>query len=151
MVTGDSGCEAYTAIAWGVGLSHERSDIAGAESSYSLESNMCAVPTYAFATPVLGGQLALSMASAIGRVQASVDDVAYDRQQGYNDVLPSATLRWNSGVNNYLAYAQGEIPIGTYDPLRLANFGMGTGVSTREGATHISIRRPATNSRWSPA
>src|SRR5213076_1905342 len=35
--TGDSGHEAYTAIAWGVGLSHERSDIAGAESFHSLE------------------------------------------------------------------------------------------------------------------
>jgi len=41
VVTGDSGCEAYTAIALGVGLSHERSDVAGAESFYSLESNMC--------------------------------------------------------------------------------------------------------------
>ena len=41
MVTGDSGCEAYTAIAWGVGLSHERSYIAGAEGFYSLEGNMC--------------------------------------------------------------------------------------------------------------
>ena len=41
MATGDSGCEAYTAIAWGVGLTHERSDIAGAESLYSLEGNMC--------------------------------------------------------------------------------------------------------------
>src|SRR4030095_9966292 len=41
VVTGDSGCEAYTAIAWGVGLSHERSDIAGAESFHSLEGNMC--------------------------------------------------------------------------------------------------------------
>ena len=41
MATGDSGCEAYTAIAWGVGLSHETSDIAGAESFYSLEGNMC--------------------------------------------------------------------------------------------------------------
>src|SRR5438445_10037124 len=39
VATGDSGCEAYTAIAWGVGLSHERSDIAGAESFYSLEGN----------------------------------------------------------------------------------------------------------------
>src|SRR6266478_2984608 len=38
---GDSGREAYTAIAWGVGLSHERSDIAGAESFHSLEGNMC--------------------------------------------------------------------------------------------------------------
>jgi len=41
VATGDSGCEAYTAIAWGVGLSHERSYIAGAESFYSLEGNMC--------------------------------------------------------------------------------------------------------------
>ena len=37
MATGDSGREAYTAIAWGVGLSHERSDIAGAEGFHSLE------------------------------------------------------------------------------------------------------------------
>ncbi len=41
MATGDSGCEAYTAIARGVGLSHERSDIAGAEGFYSPEGNMC--------------------------------------------------------------------------------------------------------------
>ena len=41
MTTGDSGCEAYTAIAWGVGLSHERSDIAGAEGFHSLEGNIC--------------------------------------------------------------------------------------------------------------
>jgi hypothetical protein len=38
---GDSGREAYTAIAWGVGLSHERSDIAGAEGFHLLEGNMC--------------------------------------------------------------------------------------------------------------
>jgi hypothetical protein len=42
---GDSGREAYTAIAWGLGLSHERSDIAGAESFYSLEGNMCGTTT----------------------------------------------------------------------------------------------------------
>ena len=41
VVTGDGGCEAYTAIAWGVGLSHERSYIAGAEGFHSLEGNMC--------------------------------------------------------------------------------------------------------------
>src|SRR5437868_13323703 len=41
VATGDSGCEAYTAIAWGVGLSLVRSDIAGAEGFHSLEGNMC--------------------------------------------------------------------------------------------------------------
>jgi hypothetical protein len=45
VTTGDSGCEAYTAIAWGVGLSHERSDIEEAESFYSLEGNMCGTVT----------------------------------------------------------------------------------------------------------
>jgi hypothetical protein len=41
VATGDSGCEAYTAIAWGVGLSLVRSDVAGAEGFHSLEGNMC--------------------------------------------------------------------------------------------------------------
>jgi hypothetical protein len=41
VATGDSGREAYTAIAWGVGLSHERLDIAGAEGFHSPEGNMC--------------------------------------------------------------------------------------------------------------
>jgi hypothetical protein len=41
VITGDSDDEAYTAIAWGVGLSPVRSDIAGAESFHSLEGNMC--------------------------------------------------------------------------------------------------------------
>jgi hypothetical protein len=45
VTAGDSGCEAYTAIAWGVGLSHERSDIAGAEGFHSLEGNMCGTAT----------------------------------------------------------------------------------------------------------
>jgi hypothetical protein len=41
VVNGDVGCEAYTAIAWGVGLSHEKLDIAAAEGFHSLEGNMC--------------------------------------------------------------------------------------------------------------
>ena len=45
MATGDGGCEAYTAIAWGVGLSLERSDIAGAEGFHSPEGNMCGTAT----------------------------------------------------------------------------------------------------------
>src|SRR4051812_24879694 len=61
---GDSGHEAYTAIAWGVGLSHETSDIAGAEGFHSLEGNMCgtdmrgadALPGQML-TDLIGGQL----------------------------------------------------------------------------------------------
>ena len=52
VATGDSGCEAYTAIAWGVGLSHERSDIAGAEGFHSLEGNDTNSPNAGIAVDV---------------------------------------------------------------------------------------------------
>src|SRR5437588_13127043 len=63
LFTGDSGCEAYTAIAWGVGLSHERSDIAGAESLHSLEGNMCGT--------VMRGADALPGSKATSRAKGS--------------------------------------------------------------------------------
>jgi hypothetical protein len=63
VVTGDGGCEAYTAIAWGVGLSHERSDIAGAEGFYSLEGNMCGT--------VMRGAVALPGSKATSRAKGS--------------------------------------------------------------------------------
>jgi hypothetical protein len=52
-MTGDSGCEAYTAIAWGVGLSHERSDIAGAEGFLRSKAT-CAAPLCDVLTPCRG-------------------------------------------------------------------------------------------------
>jgi hypothetical protein len=63
VTTGDSGREAYTAIAWGVGLSHERSDIAGAEGFHSLEGNMCGT--------VLRGADALPGSKATSRAKGS--------------------------------------------------------------------------------
>ena len=63
VATGDSGCEAYTAIAWGVGLSHERSDVAGAEGFYSLEGNMCGT--------VMRGADALPGSKATSRAKGS--------------------------------------------------------------------------------
>jgi hypothetical protein len=40
-VEGDDHGEAYTVIVWGVGLSHERLEIAGAEAVATAEGNMC--------------------------------------------------------------------------------------------------------------
>jgi hypothetical protein len=65
VATGDSGCEAYTAIAWGVGLSHERSDIAGAEGFHSLEGNMCG--TAMRGADALPGSKATSRAKGLHR------------------------------------------------------------------------------------
>src|SRR5215831_13112512 len=60
---GDSGREAYTAIAWGVGLSPERSDIAGAEGFHSLEGNMCGT--------AMRGAVALPGSKATSRAKGS--------------------------------------------------------------------------------
>jgi hypothetical protein len=74
VVTGDGGCEAYTATAQGVGLSHERSDIAGAESFYSLESNMCG--TAMRGADALPGSKATSRAEGTHR---NLGDLGSDR------------------------------------------------------------------------
>jgi hypothetical protein len=99
-------------------------------------------PSYVFATPVLGGQLALSMGGAVGRssgdlagtltvsalgASATRQGEINDARYGVSDLYPQATLRWNSGVNNWMTYAMGDIPLGTYDSSRLANLGIGHG------------------------
>jgi hypothetical protein len=100
------------------------------------------VPTYTFATPVLGGQLALGMMAVTGRMKADVDATLTgsvgpfgftrsgsfgDSVSGFGDLYPQATMRWNLGVHNFMAYATGDIPVGAYDPTRLANLGIGHG------------------------
>jgi hypothetical protein len=101
-----------------------------------------ASPTYVFATPVLGGQLALSLAGATGRSIAALNGTLTvsvpgatatkqgtieDGRDGFADLYPQATLRWNNGVNNWMVYGMGDIPVGTYDSARLANFSIGHG------------------------
>src|SRR5947199_2641331 len=67
--TGDGGCEEKTAIAWGVGLSLVRSDIAGAESFHSLEGNMCGI--------AMRGADALPGSKATSRAKGSYRNLGY--------------------------------------------------------------------------
>ena len=53
VVTGDSGCEAYTAVAWGVGLSHERS-ISQGQRVFTRSKATCAAPLREVLTPCRG-------------------------------------------------------------------------------------------------
>ena len=46
---------------------------------------------------------------------------------GFGDLYPQAILRWNNGVNNWMAYATGDIPVGAYNSTNLANIGIGHG------------------------
>jgi hypothetical protein len=120
-------------------------------------------PTYTFATPVLGGQLSVGVASLFGKVSASIagtltavagsivatrSGVLQDSLTSYGDVVPTVTLRWNQGVNNYMVYATGDIPAGDYSATRLANLGIGHGAVD---AYTYSIRRRETSSRPRPA
>jgi hypothetical protein len=99
-------------------------------------------PTYTFATPVLGGQLAIGVTGIFGRSAASINGTLTasvgplvatrmgsigDSLTSVGDLYPMVTLKWNAGVHNFMTYATGDIPVGAYDPTRLANIGIGHG------------------------
>ena len=99
-------------------------------------------PSYVFASPVLGGQLAVGMAgtfgnnstslngtltTAVGSLAATRQGSINDSRDGAGDLYPQISLRWNNGVDNFMTYMLGDIPVGTYDSSRLSNFGIGHG------------------------
>ena len=49
------------------------------------------------------------------------------RHEGFTDLIPIFTDRWNAGVNNYMVYLTGDIPVGLYSSSNLANIGIGHG------------------------
>jgi hypothetical protein len=111
-------------------------------------------PTYVFATQVLGGQFAVGMAVATGRSIASLNGTLTasaggftvtrqgaieDGRDGFSDLYPAATLRWNFGVNNWMTYLTGDIPTGTYNSSDLANLGIGHGaIDSGVGYTYFN-------------
>jgi hypothetical protein len=119
-------------------------------------------PSYTFAQPVLGGQLAVSLASVYVRNAASIagtltatagpivstrTGMLSDALVSAGDLYPTATLRWNNGVNNYMAYVTGDAPVGDYNPSRLANLGIGHGaIDAGGGYTYFN---PATGDEFS--
>jgi hypothetical protein len=101
-------------------------------------------PNYTFASPVLGGQLSLGIGgfpgagstSVFGTVTASVPPFTFIRTDsisqsvtGNGDLYPIATLKWHQGVNNFMIYGTGDIPVGTYSSSSLANLGIGHGAA----------------------
>jgi hypothetical protein len=100
------------------------------------------VPSYVFATPVFGGQFAVLMMAVAGTNHVDVDGTITagvrnfsvtrqgsigDTTTGFGDLYPMATLRWNSGVNNFMIFADGDIPVGQYNSTQLSNIGIGHG------------------------
>jgi hypothetical protein len=105
------------------------------------------VPTYVFATPLFGGQASIGMMALVGHNSTSVagtlngtitgpggitipftrSDSISDSITGFGDLFPQFSLRWNAGVNNYMIYMTGDLPVGAYSATRLANIGIGHG------------------------
>ena len=101
------------------------------------EQYLFLTPTYTFERPVLGGQLALGVTFSLGRADSgvwavltgpggnSISGTSSDSATGVSDTYPIATLRWQRGDNNFMAYVMGSAPTGPYDPNRLAGVGVG--------------------------
>jgi len=102
------------------------------------------LPSYVFATPVLGGQLAVGLMTIVGRnttglngtITAGVGPFTVtktgsisDTTIAVGDLYPLVSLRWNSWVNNFMIYGTGDIPVGDYSPTQLANLGIGHGAA----------------------
>jgi len=105
-------------------------------------------PSYVFATPVLGGQLTLGMMGLVeynntdlnGTLTLSSGGLAVAKQgalsettTGFGDLYPQAIMRWNSGVDNWMIYGTGDIPVGDYSATNLANIGIGHGAADAGG------------------
>jgi hypothetical protein len=119
-------------------------------------------PSYTFATPVLGGQLFVSMSSQYGRNTSSVagtltavSGTSVVTRSGmldgsltsYGDLVPNAALLWSHGVDNYMVYVTGNIPAGDYNPRRLVNIGLGHGAIDAGGA--YTYQNAATGAEFS--
>jgi len=95
-----------------------------------------ALPTYTFAQPVAGGQAAIGVGFAAGDMRvrvdatlasrngASISGSRSDSKTGGSDLYPLATLKWNDGNSNWLAYGMAGLPVGAYQVGRLANIGL---------------------------
>jgi hypothetical protein len=102
------------------------------------------LPTYVFATPFLGGQASASLLVGYGNNDTTLNATAtattavpplsitksialQQDTTGLMDVIPLFIDRWNAGVNNYMVYLTGDIPVGRYSSSNLANIGLGHG------------------------
>ena len=111
-------------------------------------------PSYVFATPILGGQLTVGMLALVGNNSTDLNGTLtlaagpieimrqgsigpnHDRVRRF--VSASHHLR-NSGLNNWMVYGTGDIPVGDYSSTNLANIGIGHGaVDAGGGYTYLN-------------
>jgi len=75
----------------------------------------------------VGGTLSGTLATPLGSIPFMRSDSISDTLWGFSDLVPFFSLRWNAGVNNFMTYVTGDVPVGAYDSTRLSNMGIGHG------------------------
>jgi hypothetical protein len=98
------------------------------------------IPSYTFEQRFLGAQATISMMTVLGNVDTTLQGTIAgtlgpfgfsrfgsrtDDITAPGDLYPMFDLRWNKGVNNFMAYVTGDLPVGQYDSTSLSNVGIG--------------------------
>ncbi len=112
------------------------------------------MPPYTFERKLLGGRPSLGLGMGAGHSRSSID-VTYSLPGGFStsgsesnssagaaDLYPTANIKWNDGEHNYLAYASGVLPTGSYRQTRLANVGENRrGLDLGAGYTYFDMKQ----------
>src|SRR5205085_5120460 len=121
-------------------------------------------PTYPFATPGLGGQLAIGVTGLFGRSAADLNGTLTtgfgqfaatrmgsigDSITSVGDLYPLASLKWNAGVNKFMTYVTATFPSAPTVQRASPTSASATVPSMVVAATPTSIRRPDMNFRLS--
>lgn len=119
-------------------------------------------PSYVFATPFFGGQASATLLAAYGRNDTALNATLSgmlgpipftrsinpsDTTTGFGDLIPQFAVRWNAGVNNFMTYITGDIPVGKYSSTELANLGIGHGAI--DGGAGYTYFNPQTGNEFS--
>ena len=109
-------------------------------------------------TPVWGGRLGFKLFIPVGGARTEIDalvtgalgPIGFSKQNQVSDTLrsfgdpaPQLSLKWNEGVNNFMVYSRGGIPVGDYNPDRIVNLGRGQALSTTDSVIPISMQPQA--------
>ena len=91
-------------------------------------------PSYAPKTSLWGGQASFGLGFGYGKNTTDAEISFFpsgtqfgrsDAVSGFTDLYPIASVAWNRGVDNWMTYITGDIPVGSYDSTRLSNIGIG--------------------------
>ena len=98
------------------------------------------IPTYTFEQRFLGAQATALMMTVFGSMDTTLQGTIAGTLGPFGfskfgsrtddvieagDLYPMFTLRWNEGVNNFMTYITGDLPVGQFDRTSLSNIGIG--------------------------